>query len=150
MKNKTPFILSKLQKRMGTAVVALCMILTLDAGQIFAYSNSAEEADLSYFQTYSSVFNENNFSDMFIAYDENGVPIVIDSNSKYSRAGVTATARYSKNGFYSSIECSSSDLLFYILKDTVVQVIDNQVSKSVVKVKYAGTEGYMKKSELVF
>lgn len=100
-------------------------------------------------EVFDNEFHEEDFPGMIITYDEDGIPIVTDPNVPDYRA-VFATGRYEKNGFYSSSDCDSESLVFYILKGQKVEVTDSAYSTKVAKVKYAGATGYMKKGELKF
>lgn len=172
MKNRISFIMRTSNKRMSTALLSICLILTLSTGTAFA-ANSEElvdnsgslqsssmviktkeeidsEMSKSFSEKFNNDFDENDFPGMIITYDENGIPIVTDPNISIMRAAVIATTKYEKNGFYSSSDCSSSSLVFWILKGASIQVIDSSYTTTVAKVKYANSTGYMKKSELKF
>lgn len=109
----------------------------------------ADEMEKAFSEVFSNEFREADFPGMIITYDEDGIPIVTDPNVIQKR-GVTAVGKYEKNGFYSSSDCTSSNLLFYILKGQEVEVLDSSYTTTAAKVKYAGKTGYMKKSELKF
>lgn len=173
MKNRLFSIMNTAKKRWGVAVFASCFMAIFCAGTVFAApakdhgvmndfteqqvstyiikttEDINQEMAESFVEVFSNEFNEDNFPGMIITYDENGIPIVVDPNEPQKRA-VYASGRYEKNGFYSSSDCSSSSLIFYVLKGQQVEVLDSSYSTTAAKVKYAGTTGYMKKSELKF
>lgn len=146
--------------------IAICltvMLLLLSSGSVLAGTSqtaqenpyniiTSEEIDgrmrISFSEKFKSEFDETDFPGMTITYTEDGVPIVYDPNERTERQGVFAVGRYSKNGFYTDSACTN--LLFYVLKDAEVEVIDSAATTTVAKVKYANSTGYMKKAELKF
>lgn len=147
------------KKQFGVTILSLFFAIVICTSTVFAEAGNAgiikthEEIELeminAFSEEFSRDFNEADFPDMIITYDEDGVPIVTDPNPSKLRA-VYATTKYAKNGFYSSLTCDSSSLLFYIVGGVEVQVTDSMTGSSVVKVVYAGRTGYMKKAELKF
>lgn len=147
---------------------AICFLSVFCAGMIFAVTDNErraadtantyiikteEDIDREIMEAFSEVFsnefNENNYQGMIITYDDSGIPIVTDPDEPQKRA-VYAGAKYEINGFYSSSDCSDSNLVFYVLMGHPIEVLDSSSSTAVAKVKYAGAGGYMKKSELKF
>jgi bla regulator protein BlaR1 len=173
MKSRVFLIMNSGQRRFSVALIVFFAMLTVCTGTVFAASEesgtypdcreeipqevfgikSQEEIDWEMAEAFSEVFDnefhEEDFPGMIITYDEDGIPIVTDPNVPDYRA-VFATGRYEKNGFYSSSDCDSESLVFYILKGQKVEVTDSAYSTKVAKVKYAGATGYMKKGELKF
>lgn len=173
MKSRVSFIMDSGKRRFGAGIFVSFIILTVCTGTVFAASEksgerpdrgeeislealgikSQEEIDREMAEAFSEVFDnefhEEDFPGMIITYDEDGIPIVTDPDIPGYRA-VFAAGRYEKNGFYSSSDCDSESLVFYILKGQKVEVTDSAYTTTVAKVKYAGTTGYMKKSELKF
>lgn len=173
MRDRIFAIFNNSKKQLGAGMLIICLVLTLGSGTVFASSGNnggtmdeetdsmpnkslvktSQEIELeieeAFSEEFSNEFNEEDFPGMIITYDENGIPIVTDPNPPATRA-VHATTRYEKNGFYSSSDCSDSNLVFYILKNMEVEVLDSAYTTTVAKVKYAGSTGYMKKSDLKF
>lgn len=168
MKNRLFSIMNTTKKRWGAAMFAICLLSVFCAGMIFAVTDNErraadtantyiikteEDIDREIMEAFSEVFsnefNENNFQGMIITYDDSGIPIVTDPDEPQKRA-VYAGAKYEINGFYSSSDCSDSNLVFYVLMGHPIEVLDSSSSTAVAKVKYAGAGGYMKKSELKF
>lgn len=174
MKIRISSIMCSSKKPFGFLLLTICSILILSTGTVFAASENsgnsinlsgdqqsyfydiktADEIELeiekSFSEKFSNTFDEANFPGMIITYDETGIPIVTDPNNVPIPRTVTATTRYAKNGFYSSSDCSSSSLVFYILKDQTVEVVDSSYTATAAKVVYAGSTGYIRKSDLNF
>lgn len=171
MKKRIYSIMNISKKRLGHGIFAVCLSLILCSGTVFAAAPNAEEIrndrdiqqvkiiteedivkeiEKSFSEVYSNEFNEKDFPGMIITYDENGIPIVSDPNNISQKRAVYASVKAYKGGFYSSSDCSSDSLVFYILKGYQVEVLDSASYTDVVKVSYAGSTGYMKKSELKF
>lgn len=156
MKLRISTIMCASKKRFAVTLLAGCAVLTLAAGSAFSITERMEshvdnsEIETIFSETFDNTFREDNFPGMVITYDEDGVPLVTDPNSGVVPETVTASTRYSENGFYSSSDCSDSSLVFYIPKYETVEVTDSYLSTSAAKVKYAGSAGYMKKSRLKF
>lgn len=156
MKLRISTIMCASKKRFAVTLLAGCAVLTVAAGSAFSIRERMEshvdntEIETIFSETFDNTFREDNFPGMVITYDENEVPTVTDPNSGVVPETVTASTRYSENGFYSSSDCSDSSLVFYIPKDEAVEVTDSYLSTSAAKVKYAGSAGYMKKSRLKF
>lgn len=173
MRDRISAIINTSKKQFGAGMLIVCLVLTLGSGTVFASSGnngetlgeetdsmsdvslvkSAQEIELemkdAFSEEFNNEFNEEDFPGMIITYDEDGIPIVTDPNPPSARA-VYATTRYEKNGFYSSSDCSDSNLVFYILKNKEVEVLDSAYTTTAAKVKYAQSTGYMKKSDLKF
>lgn len=172
MKRRLAVIMDVSRKKTGGIVIGLCVMFTLCSGvavaapdtektvegsiqqvtydaEMLTTEQMEKEIEESFKEVFSNEFRESDFPGMIITYDEEGIPIVTDPNGIYRR-GVIATTKYEKNGFYSSSSCSADSLVFYILKGQEVEVIDSSYTKTAAKVKYAGSTGYMKKTDLKF
>ncbi|MBA4686494.1 MAG: M56 family metallopeptidase [Candidatus Galacturonibacter soehngenii] len=172
MKNRISFIMRTSNKRMSIALLSICFILTLSTKIAFA-ANSEEfmntsndrkssflviktneeiekEMAESFSIKYSNDFDENDFPEMIITYDEDGIPMVTNPSNSFMREAVIATTKHKKNGFYSSSDCSNSSLVFWTLKGASIQVIDSSNTTTVAKVKCGDYTGYIKKSDLKF
>ncbi len=163
MKNRISFIMESKKKSISTVMITSFILITLSTGTVFAATNDsattvniktdeeiAAEMEEAFKEEFSNEFNVDDFVGMTISYDEDGIPIVTDNSNTIKKQTVMATTRYGKSGFYSSSKCNSSNLVFYIIKGESVEVIDSAYTTTVVKVKYAGKTGYMKKSQLKF
>ncbi|MDO4293559.1 MAG: M56 family metallopeptidase [Eubacteriales bacterium] len=157
MKKRLYSIMNTTKKKFGPAVLMICILSVLCAGTAFAASPNwktdeeiQKEMEEAFSEVFSNEFNEDDFPGMIITYDEKGIPIVLDPNPPAMKEGVYATGRYEKNGFYSSSDCASSNLVFYILKGQQVEVLDSSYTTAAAKVKYAGATGYMKKTKVKF
>lgn len=174
MKRRISSIMDISRKKSGIVLLAACFLLTIGSGSAFANSGSYEEvdyasADYSSYdygirtkeqtekeigEAFSEVFDreyyEDNFSGMVLGYEEDGIPVAADPEGILPQEGVIAAAGYEKSGFYSSSDCDSSGLVFYIQKGQEVEVTDSSAAMAAAKARYAGCTGYMKKSELEF
>ncbi len=165
MKNRISIITSNPKKSIGIFMLAACFAFTFILGSITAYADPTgaeitypiliaaktdaeieQEMRIAFTEEFNYEFNEANFPEMIITYDEDGIPILYDTTIPVKKA-VYAAGKYEKNGFYSDSSCNN--LLFYV-KGSSVKVIDSSNATTAAKVKFAGSTGYMKKSELKF
>lgn len=172
MKRRLAVIMDVSRKKTGGVIIGLCVMFTLCSGAAVAAPKTEEtvegsiqqvtydaemltieqiekEIEESFKEVFSNEFRESDFPRMIITYDEEGTPIVTDPNN-IEKDGVVAITRYEKNGFYSSADCSDENLVFYIVKGQEAEVLDSSYTKTAVKVRYAGSGGYIRKSNLKF
>lgn len=173
MKNRIFSILSITKKKWGIAAFVICFLSIFCAGAIsLAPANQygtleisgerqissgiiktdeeiEREMEEAFAETFSNEFKEDDFPGMVIFYDESGIPVVTDPDVS-QKSAVYACGKYERNGLYSSSDCSDSSLVFYILADRPIEVLDSAASTAAAKVKYAGAGGYMKKNGLKF
>lgn len=171
MKKRIYSIMKPSKKRLGYGLFAVCFSLILSSGTVFAsmpdsgnriYDGQKQqikritdeeirkEMEVSFSEVFSNEFHEEDFPGMIITYDEDGIPVVSDPNNAAQKRAVYASVKAYKGGFYSSSDCSADSLVFYIPQGYRVEVLDSASYTDIAKVSYAGSTGYMKKSELKF
>lgn len=134
----------------GSTVISIPMNATNSTG--FGKTEAVEKDEMRkiLLEEFNNEFKESDFAGMTISYDKKGVPIIKDSNAEAGGSGFLGKTNKQVNSFYSTSACDKDSLYFQIEKNSSVLVTDSLPEFNVVKVRYAGKTGYMKKKNIAF
>lgn len=164
IQQRLSFIVEARKRTFNRGVLAVCLFLILGAstaisipinienyvgiGKTEVEANAEMRTIMS--ETFNNEFKESDFAGMTIRYDKKSVPIVSDPNGEVRSSGFLGKTKKRMNGFYSTSDCDKDSLYFQIEKDSPILVTDSTPEFNVVKVRYAGKTGYMKKKNITF